>query len=151
VPQPQISEEVAVIPGTDGQKMSKSYGNTIDIFAPEKELKKKIMSIVTDPTPVEAPKDPEKSSIYAIYRLVAAPDKAEEMAQKFRKGGYGYGEAKKELFAVLWEYFLPFREKREKILKSLDYVGEVRKKGANKARTIGAVTLDKVRELVGVK
>ncbi len=151
IPEPQISEEVAVIPGTDGQKMSKSYGNTIDIFASERDLKKKIMSIVTDPTPVEAPKDPEKSSIYAIYRLFAPAEKARDMADKFLKGGYGYGDAKKELFAMLWEYFLPFRAKRDKILVNLDYVSETRKKGADKARAIGAVTLDRVRELVGVK
>jgi tryptophanyl-tRNA synthetase len=151
IPEPQISESVAVIPGTDGQKMSKSYGNTIDIFAPEKEMKKKIMSIVTDPTPVEAPKDPEKSSIYAIYRLFATADKAKDMADKFLKGGYGYGDAKKELFSMLWEYFLPFRTKREKILENKDYVSEVRKKGAQKARAIGMPTLEKIRELVGVK
>jgi tryptophanyl-tRNA synthetase len=151
IPEPQISEEVAVVPGIDGQKMSKSYGNTIDIFSPEKDLKKKIMSIVTDPTPVEAPKDPDKSSIYAIYRLVASAEKAGEMAHNFRRGGFGYGDAKKELFAVLWEYFRPFREKREKILANIDYVSEVRKKGAQKARKIGMVTLDRVREFVGVK
>jgi tryptophanyl-tRNA synthetase len=151
IPEPQISEEVAVVPGIDGQKMSKSYGNTIDIFAPEKEFKKKIMSILTDPTPVESPKDPQKSSIYALYRLVASPDKAREMEQKFLAGGYGYGEAKKELFAVLWEYFLPFRSKREKILANLDYIREVREKGAEKARSVGAMTLDKVRTLVGMK
>ncbi len=151
IPEPRINEEIAVIPGTDGQKMSKSYGNTIDIFAAEKELKKKIMSIVTDPTPVEAPKDPDKSSVYAIYRLVAPAEKAREMADQFRKGGYGYGEAKKELFAVLWDYFLPFRTKREKILGNLDYVSEVRKNGAQKARAVGMPTLEKVREAVGVK
>jgi tryptophanyl-tRNA synthetase len=151
IPDSQISEEVAVIPGTDGQKMSKSYGNTIDIFAPEKEFRKKIMSIVTDPTPVEAPKDPDKSFLYAIYRLFAPSEKAREMADKFRRGGFGYGEAKKELFSLVWEYFLPFRTKREAILKNKDYVAEVRKKGAEKARVIGMETLEKVRELVGVE
>jgi tryptophanyl-tRNA synthetase len=151
IPEPEISEEVAVIPGTDGQKMSKSYGNTIEIFVPEKELKKKIMSIVTDPTPVEAPKDPDKSSVYAIYRLFAPEEKALLMADKFLRGGYGYGDAKKELFAMLWEYFLPYRQKREKILENKDYVVEVRKKGAAKARAIGMPTLEKVREILGVK
>jgi tryptophanyl-tRNA synthetase len=151
LPEPRISEEVAVIPGTDGQKMSKSYGNTVDIFAPEKEMKKKIMSIVTDPTPVEAPKDPQKSSIYALYRLFAAPDKAREMEEKFLKGGYGYGDAKKELFGMLWEYFLPYRTKREQMLANPGYIDEIRKKGAEKARAIGAATLDNVRVLVGMK
>jgi tryptophanyl-tRNA synthetase len=151
IPEPRIKETVAVVPGTDGQKMSKSYGNTIDIFAPEKDLKKKIMGIVTDPTPIEAPKDPEKSTIFALYRLFASPEKTLDMEQKFVKGGYGYGDAKKELFSVLWEYFLPFRSKREKLCANLDYIDEIRNKGAAKARAIGVKTLDKVRELVGMR
>ena len=150
IPQPLIQETVAVIPGIDGQKMSKSYGNTIDIFAPEKELKKKIMSIVTDPSSVESPKDPDASTIYALYSLFAPADKAREMAEKFRAGGYGYGEAKKELFSVLWEYFLPFREKRRRFAENADYVREVRKKGAEKARAAGMPTLEKVRKAVGM-
>ena len=151
IPEPQIQETVAVIPGVDGQKMSKSYGNTIDIFAPEKEMRNKIMSIITDPTPVEAPKDPEKSVIYAIYRLFASEEKALDMEGKFKKGGYGYGDAKKELFSVLWEYFLPYRSKREQFAANPDYVRDIRKKGADKARAIGIVTLDKVRSLVGMR
>ena len=151
IPEPQIREEVAVVPGVDGQKMSKSHGNAIDIFAPEKDLKKRIMSIVTDPTPMEAPKDPDTSTIFAIYKVVAPPEKAHEMADKFRKGGYGYGEAKKELFSALWEYFLPYRTKREKLAGDPGYVKEVRKKGAEKARAVGEITLDKIRGLVGVK
>jgi tryptophanyl-tRNA synthetase len=151
VPEPQIQETVAVIPGVDGQKMSKSYGNTIDIFAPEKEMRKKIMSIITDPTPVEAPKDPEKSVIYVIYRLFASEEKALDMEGKFKRGGYGYGDAKKELFSVLWEYFLPYRSKREQLAANLDYVRGIRKKGADKARAIGVVTLDKVRSIVGMR
>jgi tryptophanyl-tRNA synthetase len=142
---------LAVIPGIDGQKMSKSYGNTLDIFAPESQLKKRVMSIVTDPTPLESPKDPEKSVVFAVYKLFASPDKAADMENRLRKGGYGYGDAKKELFSVLWEYFLPFRKKREQIAGNLDFIAEVRKKGADKARAIGLPTLDKVRELVGVK
>jgi tryptophanyl-tRNA synthetase len=151
LPEPEIVDELAVIPGIDGQKMSKSYGNVIEIFAEEKALKKKIMSIVTDPTPVEAPKDPDKSIMYALYRLFAAPEKANELAGRFRAGGMGYGDAKKELFGLLWEYFRPFREKREEIVKDGVIIEEVRKKGAEKARTIGIKTLDKVRELVGVR
>jgi tryptophanyl-tRNA synthetase len=151
LPEPEIVDELAVIPGIDGQKMSKSYGNVIEIFAEEKALKKKIMSIVTDPTPVEAPKDPDKSIIYAVYRLFAEPARAKEMEEKFRAGGYGYGDAKKELFATLWEYFRPFREKREALLKDASFVDEVRKKGAEKARAAAAKTLERVRELVGVR
>jgi tryptophanyl-tRNA synthetase len=151
IPEPQIQETVAVIPGVDGQKMSKSYGNTIDIFAPEKEMRKKIMSIITDPTPFEAPKDPEKSVIYAIYRLFASEEKALDIEGKFKKGGYGYGDAKKELFSVLWEYFLPYRSKRDQLAANPDYVRDIRKKGADKARAIGVVTLDKVRSIVGMR
>jgi tryptophanyl-tRNA synthetase len=151
LPEPEITEDLSVIPGIDGQKMSKSYGNVIEIFAEEKALRKKIMSIVTDPTPVEAPKDPDKSIIYSLYRLFASPDKALELANRFRAGGLGYGDAKKELFGMLWEYFKPFREKREQIVTDGSIVDAVRKKGANKARAIALTTLDKVRELVGVK
>ena len=151
LPEPEIVDELAVIPGVDGQKMSKSYGNTIEIFVPENVLKKKIMSIVTDPTPVEAPKDPEKSVIYALFQLFADQSRAAAMAEKFRAGGYGYGEAKKELFATLWEYFAPYREKRETLGKTPGIVDEIRKKGAAKARAIAMKTLERVRELVGVK
>jgi tryptophanyl-tRNA synthetase len=151
VPEPRIKEEVAIIPGIDGQKMSKSYNNTLDIFAPESLLRKKVMSIVTDPTPLESPKDPDKSIVFAIYKLFAPAEKTSDMEQKLRKGGYGYGDAKKELFSVLWEYFLPFRKKREQIAGNLDFIAEVRKKGADKARAAGLPTLDKVRKLVGVK
>jgi tryptophanyl-tRNA synthetase len=151
VPEPKIREEVAVIPGIDGQKMSKSYGNTIDIFAPENLLKKKVMSIVTDPTPLEQPKEPGKSIVFALYKLFAPQEKTLDMEQKLRKGGYGYGDAKKELFSVLWDYFLPYRIKRADLAKNLDFVAEVRKKGADKARAVGIPTLEKVRTLVGVK
>jgi tryptophanyl-tRNA synthetase len=109
------------------------------------------MSIITDPTPFEAPKDPEKSVIYAIYRLFASEEKALDIEGKFKKGGYGYGDAKKELFSVLWEYFLPYRAKREQLANNPDYVKEIRKKGADKARAIGVITLDKVRSIVGMQ
>jgi tryptophanyl-tRNA synthetase len=150
IPEPEITEDIAVIPGIDGQKMSKSYGNTIEIFGPENAIRKKVMSIVTDPSPVEAPKDPDKSTIYGIYRLFSSPAQAEEMAAKFRAGGYGYGEAKKALFGMLWEYFAPFRARREEFVKDPAAVDAIRKKGEDKARSIAAVTLDKVRKLVGV-
>jgi len=150
IPEPEIQESVAVIPGVDGQKMSKSYGNTIDIFCTEKELKKKVMSIVTDPSPVEAPKNPDTNTIYGIYKLFASDAQAQDMAAKFRAGGYGYGDAKKELLSVLWEYFSPYRTEREKIAADKTYIAGIRKLGADKARTIATVTLDKVRSLVGV-
>ena len=150
IPEPEIQESVAVIPGVDGQKMSKSYGNTIDIFSTEKELKKRVMSIVTDPSPVEAPKDPDTNTIYNIYKLFAEESKAQEMAAKFRAGGYGYGDAKKELLSVLWDFFSPYRAEREKIAADKEYIAGVRKLGADKARSIATVTLDKVRNVVGI-
>jgi tryptophanyl-tRNA synthetase len=150
IPEPETQDEVAVVPGVDGQKMSKSYGNTIEIFGEEKAIKKKIMSIVTDPTPVEAPKDPDKNSIYQLYRLFAEPAKAASMAEKFRAGGYGYGDAKKALFETLWEYFRPYREKRAELAKDPGAADEIRKKGAVKARAVAMETLEKVRKMVGV-
>jgi tryptophanyl-tRNA synthetase len=150
VPEPEIREELAVVPGIDGQKMSKSYGNTIEIFGEEKKIRKKIMSIMTDPTPVEAPKNPDSSIIYALYKLFAGPDRTREMAQRYRAGGLGYGTAKKELFALLWDYFAEARKKREELSAGADYIREIRKKGAEKARTAAAETMAKVREAVGV-
>ncbi len=150
LPEPEIPEAIAVIPGTDGQKMSKSYGNTVEIFGEEKVVRKKIMGIVTDPTPVEAPKDPDKSVIYSIYKLFVDEGRAAAMAERFRAGGYGYGEAKKELFEAIWSYFEPFRRRRGELTANLDYVNEVRIAGADKAREVASATIKKVREVVGV-
>ncbi len=150
VPEAEIKEELATIPGTDGQKMSKSYDNTIEIFAPEKELKKKIMSIVTDSTPVEEPKEPDTSYIYMLYELFASPQDAKDMADKFRNGGFGYGDAKKALFALLMDHFSEQRKRREKIANDPAYINEVRRKGAEKARAVGREVLEKVRNAVGV-
>jgi tryptophanyl-tRNA synthetase len=150
IPEPEIREEVAVIPGIDGQKMSKSYYNTIDIFESEKELRKKIMGIKTDSTPVEAPKDPDKSYIYLVHRLFASEAASREMEDKFRSGGYGYGEAKKELLGLLLDFFGPFRKKREQIAADKVYITEIRRKGAAKARAVGVPLLEKMRNAVGV-
>lgn len=149
LPEPEIRAEVAVVPGIDGQKMSKSYDNVVEIFATEKQLKSRIMGIVTDSTPMEEPKDPESNNVFKLYRLFAGPREVETMADKFRAGGYGYGHAKKELLAAVWEYFRPYRTRREQIVRSPDFVEQVRKKGAAKALEIGITTLDKVRRLVG--
>ncbi|KMQ52646.1 Tryptophanyl-tRNA synthetase [Chitinispirillum alkaliphilum] len=150
LPEPEIHEELAIIPGLDGQKMSKSYGNTIEIFSAEKSLRKKIMSIVTDPTPVEAPKDPDKSTIYSLYKLFASKEQSDTMAEKFKAGGYGYGDAKKELFEVLRDYFLPYRQKREELKNNPKFILEIREFGAEKARKAAQETISKVRELLGV-
>jgi tryptophanyl-tRNA synthetase len=150
IPEEEIQEEIAVIPGIDGQKMSKSYNNTIEIFAEEKTIRKKIMSILTDATPVEAPKDPNKSIIYTLYKLFASSEQSIAFAEKFRAGGLGYGDAKKQLFEILWEYFATFRSKREELAKNIDFVEAIRRKGAEKARAVASNTMHNVRKLVGV-
>ncbi len=150
IPEAEIQEEIAVIPGTDGQKMSKSYNNTIEIFAPEKELRRKIMSIVTDSASVEEPKDPDANNVFLLYKLFASLEDTDAMAEKFRRGGYGYGEAKKELFNLLMDYFGPYRKKREEIVADPSYVEEVRKKGAEKARNIASELIGKVRKAIGM-
>ena len=122
------------MPGLDGQKMSKSYGNTIDIFAEEKEMRKRVMSIVTDSTPVESSKNPEGSTIVQLYSLFAKAEETEVMREQFRKGGTGYGDFKKQLFVRLWEYFRPMRKRRAEILAQPDYIEGVLANGAS-ART----------------
>ncbi|CAN5414972.1 tryptophan--tRNA ligase [soil metagenome] len=117
LPEPMIQEATAVVPGIDGQKMSKSYGNTLEIFLDEKPLRKRLMSIVTDSTPLEAPKDPSDSIIVQLYRLVATPDAVRLMEDDFRAGGVGYGDFKKRLFGAIWEYFAPMRERRAQLLR----------------------------------
>ncbi len=115
VPEPLIREEVATVVGLDGQKMSKSYDNTIEIFGPEKLIRKKVMSIVTDSTPVEAPKDPTNSTILQLYRLFASPEQIAAMEDAFRAGGTGYGEFKKQLFEAIWNTFAPMRARRAEL------------------------------------
>lgn len=149
MPDPFIPEDVAVIPGVDGQKMSKSYNNTLPIFADEAVLKKKVMGIVTDSAEVAEKKEPEGNTIYELYKLVA-PKKSPEMAEKFRAGGYGYGEAKKELLTGLLEFLDPIWELRRKIELREGYVEDVLQNGAMKARAEAEKTMGKVRELVGI-
>jgi tryptophanyl-tRNA synthetase len=151
IPEPQISEEVSVIPGTDGQKMSKSYGNTIDIFEDEQTLKKKVMKIVTDSRPVEAPKDPDTCNLFALYRLFADNESIEKMRSRYIKGGVGYGEVKKELFGLIWEYFLPYRKKRDIYSGDRGEVIAILKKGAEKSHKIAVETLDQIKKVTGLK
>ncbi len=150
VPEPLIQDEAAVIPGLDGQKMSKSYHNTIPLFGEEKEIRKKVMSIVTDSLRPEDPKDPEQSTIYQLYKLLATPGAAGQFAQRFRQGGMGYGDAKKELFALIWEHFAPARARREELLKNQDYIEKILCDGAQKARTVAMATLKSARGRVGL-
>jgi tryptophanyl-tRNA synthetase len=151
LPEPHIKAETATVPGLDGQKMSKSYGNTIDLFGDEKETRKRVMGIVTDSTPVEAPKDPEASTIFHLVSLVATQKEAAEMRDAFRKGGAGYGDFKKQLFAKLWDYFEPMRQRRAEILAHPDYIDEVLAKGAARANTIADQVMARVRSAVGIR
>jgi len=150
IPEAEIDEQVAIVPGVDGQKMSKSYGNTIDIFTDRSTLKKRVMSIVTDSTPVEEPKNPDTCNVFALYRLFAAPDAIADMAVRYRAGGMGYGEVKQALMELIWDYFTPFREKREALLADRESVRRILAEGAEKARYHAMKTLHKVRKKVGV-
>jgi len=150
IPEPSILPAVATIPGLDGQKMSKSYGNTIELFEEENALRKKVMGIITDSTPVEQPKDPSKSSILGLYRLVADKDDIAEMEEEFRIGGVGYGDFKKRLFAVLWEYFAPFRRRRSELASDSSHLDRVLANGAQRARAVAEQTMKRVRAAVGI-
>jgi len=149
LPEGLILDDVAVVPGIDGQKMSKSYGNTINMFASAKELKKQIMSIVTDSTPLEEPKNPE-NNISALYKLVASVEKQKALRDKFLAGNFGYGDAKKELLAAMLEYFGEAREKREALARNMDYVRDVLREGGKKARAIAVRKVAEAKEIVGL-
>ena len=151
MPEPRIQEHTAVVPGLDGQKMSKSYGNTIEIFCDEKAMKKKVMGLVTDSTPVESPKDPAGSTILALYRLVASPADVAIMEDQFRTGGVGYGDFKKRLFGAVWEFFAPMRARREEILAEKGYVDDVLVHGARQARAAAGHVMHRVREAIGMR
>jgi tryptophanyl-tRNA synthetase len=151
LPEPQIAEDVAVVPGLDGQKMSKSYGNTIDIFMPEKALRKRVMQIVTDSTPLEDPKDPDASTIVALYRLFATAEQVQQMKDEFRAGGVGYGHFKQRLFEAIWEFYAPMRQRREEILARPGYVDEVLAEGARRAREVAGPVVERVWKAVGLR
>ncbi len=148
LPDAYIPETVATIPGTDGQKMSKSYHNAIELFDPS--VKKKVMGIQTDSTPMEAPKEPEGNSVYELYKLFATPEEVAEMAAKFRAGGYGYGSAKKDLLAAYHRLFDPFKARRDELAKSPDTLEDILRDGARRARDAAAVQMEKVHRAVGL-
>ena len=149
LPEPLIMENLAVVPGTDGQKMSKSYGNTINMFAPKNVLKKQVMSIVTDSAELEAPKNPD-NNISQIYKLFVSEEKYQELRAKFMAGGYGYGHAKKELLEAILEYFKDARARREELEKNPEYIEEVLRKGALKAREIARKKITEAKQIVGL-
>jgi len=148
LPDAYIPETVATIPGTDGQKMSKSYHNTIELF--DVSAKKKIMGIVTDSQPMEAKKEPDGNSIYELYKLFATKEEVDQMAASFRAGGYGYGSAKKELLNAYHRLFDPFKARREELAKDPAALEDILQMGAKRARTAAAPTMEKVRKAVGL-
>jgi tryptophanyl-tRNA synthetase len=151
VPNEHIIESVAVVPGIDGRKMSKSYGNTIEIFEPETSVRKKIMRIVTDSVPVEEPKNPERCNVFALLKLVASSGELSEWENKYRAGGLGYGQAKKRLAELMTDYFKPYRQKRAELENNIDYVKEVLANGARRAKAVAGETLEKARQAVGLR
>ncbi|MEZ4688394.1 MAG: tryptophan--tRNA ligase [Bacteroidia bacterium] len=149
VPEAQIDEQVMVVPGTDGQKMSKSYGNTITIFQSNNALKKEVMSIQTDSTPLEDPKDPDTCNVFALYRLLASEADVAEMRQNYLAGGYGYGHAKKALLELIMERFAAPRERFDYYMDNLSELDEMLAIGAEKARVVAKETLARVRKVLG--
>lgn len=150
IPEPDIDENTATVPGVDGAKMSKSYKNTIDFFGTEKEIKKKVMSIVSDSKAVEEPKDPETSVIFQIHSLFLSPSEKESQIQKYKRGGSGYGDLKKDLLDSILAHFAPYRAKREELAQNLDYVHQVLKEGKEKAQTVAERKLTDVRKTLGI-
>jgi tryptophanyl-tRNA synthetase len=152
IPEPQIRDEVAVVPGTDGQKMSKSYGNTIEIFGEEKAVRKKIMGIQMDSrTPADPKPDADKNLAIQLLRLVAAPAVATDYENRLRAGGLGYGDLKKALFEAYWSYFAPARQRRAELAANLDHVNQVLADGARKARTLAQSVLKRARRASGLE
>jgi len=149
-PEPLILDEVAVVPGTDGRKMSKSYGNTIGIFDEGAELKRAVMSVVTDSTPMEEPKDPDADNVFALIRLFAAPAQREEIAAAYRAGGYGYGHAKKALLDLIDAHFAEARERRRALAARPDDVRDVLATGAGAARRKAGAIMEVVRGRTGL-
>jgi tryptophanyl-tRNA synthetase len=151
VPEPQIRSEVAKVPGTDGEKMSKSYGNTIEIFGDEKELRKKIMSIKMDSRSPQEPKpDADQNLAVQLLKLVAAPELARDYEDRLRAGGLGYGDLKKALFQHYWDSFAHARTKRAELVSNLDYVRQVLRDGAARARSVAAKVLDRAKSASGL-
>ena len=151
VPEPIISEDVAVIPGIDGQKMSKSYGNAIEIFGEGKAIRSRFMKIVTDSTPMEAPKNPDTCNIFKLFKLMATPEEQEELRARYLAGGMGYGHAKQALYEKYIEYFAPMRERRKHLLENPKEVEDILQYGAERARKVAQATLTRARIAVGLE
>ncbi len=150
IPEPLILDHVAVVPGVDGRKMSKSYGNTIGLFEAGKALKQKVMGIVTDSTPLEAPKDPDACNVFALIKLFATEEQRAEIEAAYRAGGYGYGHAKKALLGMIDGYFAQARERRADLLRRPDYVRDVLREGGRQGRERARAIMERVREVTGL-
>ncbi len=150
VPEPAISEKTAIVPGIDGQKMSKSYGNTIPIFLPEKPLRKRVMSIQTDTTPVEEPKNPDTCNLFQLFTLFASPARVDEVRNLYVNGGAAYGHIKQELFELINDYFAPARQRKQELLDNPDQLRVILQMGAEKARVEASKTIKLVRERTGL-
>jgi tryptophanyl-tRNA synthetase len=151
LPESQIREDVAVVRGTDGEKMSKSYGNTIEIFGDEKVIRKKIMGIVMDSrTPAEPKPDAEKNVAIQLLKLVAPPETATDIENRLRAGGFGYGDLKKALFEHYWNYFADARKKRAELAANLDHVNNILNDGAAKARHLAREVLNRAKKASGL-
>ena len=150
LPRASILDKVAVVPGTDGQKMSKSYGNTIELGVTADALRKRVMEIITDSASVADPKNPSTSTIVALYRLVAPGDEVRQMEEEFRAGGVGYSEFKRRLFEALETYFTPFRARREALEREPAAIGRLLQTGAEQARAVAVRTMARVRLAVGI-
>ncbi len=150
LPEPYILPETAVVPGLDGRKMSKSYDNTLELFESASQTKKKIMRIVTDSTPVEDPKDPDKCTVFALLKLFTSEEETKDWQQRYRQGGMGYGEAKKRLAELAVQYLEPFRQQYQKFVQDDSYVEDVLREGGKKARLAAQQLMDKVRSATGI-
>ncbi|MDR2741926.1 MAG: tryptophan--tRNA ligase [Treponema sp.] len=151
LPEASIQEQVAVVPGLDGRKMSKSYGNTIPLFAAEKELRRLVMRIVTNSQAVEEPKDPEASQIYLLYKLFASPEEQRALSARYRTGGMGWGEAKEELFRVMNRELTPLRERFTAIMSDIPALDALLARGTERARDIARATVARLRKAMGIE
>jgi tryptophanyl-tRNA synthetase len=150
VPQAAVQEDVAVVPGLDGRKMSKSYGNVVPLFVPEKTLRKTIMRMVTNSQSVEEPKDPDTSQVFQLYKLFADNNEQAALAARFRAGGMGWGEAKEELFRAVNRELSPVRERFESIMADIPALDKILAQGAEKARPIAGATVRRFRKAAGI-
>ena len=150
LPEAKVRKEVAVVPGVDGRKMSKSYDNVIEPLLPPKKLRKQVMQIETDSTPLDEPKDPDNCNVFALYKLFASADELMEMRQNYEAGGYGYGHAKQALFEKMEAYFKPYRDKYDRLRDDEAYLEDVLAAGAGKVRPVVDEVMDRVRQATGL-